>query len=137
MVSPSSIELHSHGICRGFTDDNHVVSLQDFRPSNAASKEELNHPTSYPHADRVNVSPQLAEQRANLGQNASLGQIQAFDGPAPETINGRLCMLAVPLALWWEATSGLDIARQTGDHPWAVLATFVIISLASYVPLVR
>jgi hypothetical protein len=111
--------------------------MQDVRYSNQASQQELDHPTSYPHGDRVNVSPQIAEQRANLGTNAALGQLQAFDGPAPETINGRLCMLAVPLALYWEAATGLDISRQVGDHPWAVLATFVIISLASYIPLVR
>lgn len=110
---------------------------QDLRGPNQASKSELDRPTSYPHADRVNVSPQIAEKRADLGQNASLGQMQAFDGPAPETINGRLCMLAVPLALGWESATALDIGRQVGDHPWAVLATFVIISLASYIPIIR
>jgi hypothetical protein len=47
-------------------------------------------PTSYPHADAVNVSPEIAERRADLGKDASLGQIQAFDGPAPETINGEV-----------------------------------------------
>jgi hypothetical protein len=160
---------------------------------NSAIDRDLQKPTSYPHADAVNVSPEIAERRADLGKDASLGQLQAFDGPAPETINGepqgvvlvasqsvrlcgvvsksmhaalsmqctlplhalnqrlhlhlpnevvttsstirhcqlctadgiaaawlfpcccpsgRLCMLAVPLALWWEAQYGLDIVAQ-------------------------
>eukprot|EP00877_Chromochloris_zofingiensis_P001689 jgi/Chrzof1/11520/UNPLg00454.t1 len=50
---------------------------------------------------------------------------------------GRLCMLAVPLALWWEATTGLGIKEQTADHPWSVLAIFLLITFASYVPIAR
>jgi hypothetical protein len=46
-------------------------------------------------------------------------------------------MLAVPLCLWWEAQYGQDIVAQTKDHPYAILAVFVLISLASYVPIVR
>jgi hypothetical protein len=46
-------------------------------------------------------------------------------------------MLAVPLALAFEKTTGLDIGQQCKDHPWTILAIFVIISFASYVPLVR
>jgi hypothetical protein len=46
-------------------------------------------------------------------------------------------MLAVPLCLWCEAQYGQDIVAQTKDHPYAILAVFVIISLASYVPIVR
>jgi hypothetical protein len=56
---------------------------------NSATDRDQQKPTSYPHADAVNVSPEIAERRANLGKDASLGQIQAFDGPAPETINGK------------------------------------------------
>lgn len=41
-----------------------------------------------------NVSPRMADLRADLGTSASdLSQLQTFDGPAPETINGRLAML--------------------------------------------
>jgi hypothetical protein len=56
---------------------------------NSAIDRDLQKPTSYPHADAVNVSPEIAERRADLGKDASLGQLQAFDGPAPETINGK------------------------------------------------
>jgi hypothetical protein len=57
--------------------------------TNSAMPRDLEKPTSYPHGDTVNVSPEIAERRADLGKDASLGQIQAFDGPAPETINGE------------------------------------------------
>jgi hypothetical protein len=56
---------------------------------NSATERDQQKPTSYPHADAVNVSPEIAERRADLGKDASLGQMQAFDGPAPETINGE------------------------------------------------
>jgi hypothetical protein len=46
-------------------------------------------------------------------------------------------MLAVPLCLWWEARYGMDIVQQVKDHPYSILAVFVIISLASYIPIVR
>lgn len=39
------------------------------------------------------VSPRSAEMRADLGNAADFWQMQVFDGPAPETINGRLSML--------------------------------------------
>jgi hypothetical protein len=44
------------------------------------TEDELRHPTSYPHPNRVNVSREIAEARADLGEQATLGQIQAFDG---------------------------------------------------------
>lgn len=43
-----------------------------------------------------NISPRMAEMRADLGSTATdLSQFQAFDGPIPETVNGRLAMLGV------------------------------------------
>jgi len=43
-----------------------------------------------------NISPRMAEMRADLGSAATdLSQFQAFDGPIPETVNGRLAMLGV------------------------------------------
>jgi hypothetical protein len=37
-----------------------------------------------------NISPHMAEMRADLGTAATdLSQYQAFDGPIPETVNGR------------------------------------------------
>jgi hypothetical protein len=47
---------------------------------NSATERDLQKPSTLPHADRVNVSPQIAEVRADLGKDISLGQAQAFDG---------------------------------------------------------
>lgn len=39
------------------------------------------------------ISPQGAEQKADLGKKADFWDMQDFDGPGPETINGRSAML--------------------------------------------
>jgi Chlorophyll A-B binding protein len=65
-------------------------------------------------------------------------EAQAFDGPAPETINGRLAMLGVLSATLAELRVPSDgIAQQVVQAPFPILATFIIISLASYVPILR
>jgi hypothetical protein len=43
----------------------------------------------------------------------------------------------VVLGLALEATTSRGLLEQTKDHPITVFAVFVIIALASYVPLVR
>jgi hypothetical protein len=79
-----------------------------------------------------------AELRADLGSaTPAIHMMQTFDGPAPETINGRLAMLGVLTGLFGEASTGLGLLEQTGDHPLIVFASFVIISIATYVPLVK
>lgn len=81
-------------------------------------------------------SPDLAEKRADLGKQwTDPQQLQAFDGPAPETINGRGAMLGVAVGLILEKVQGLGLAQQLADHPLTIIASFVIIALASYVPI--
>lgn len=46
-------------------------------------------------------------------------------------------MLGVLIGLWGEATTGLGLLEQTGDHPLIVFASFIIISIATYAPLVK
>jgi hypothetical protein len=83
------------------------------------------------------ISPDNAEQRADLGKKADFWDVQVFDGPAPETINGRAAMLAVLIGVIGEWTTGLGLLEQTKDHPITVFASFVIIALASYAPIAR
>lgn len=83
------------------------------------------------------ISPENAEQRADLGNKADLWDMQVFDGPAPETINGRAAMLAVLIGLVGEWRTGLGLLEQTKDHPITVFAVFVVLALASYAPIVR
>lgn len=56
---------------------------------------------------------------------------------APETINSRLAMLGVTSALAAEFVSGVGIKEQVATAPLSIAATFVLISLASYIPIVR
>ena len=85
-----------------------------------------------------NVSPRMAEMRADLGKGTTdLSELQSFDGPAPETINGRLAMLGVLTGLLGEVFTGKGLLEQTADHPVVVFMSFVLISIATYAPLVR
>lgn len=44
---------------------------------------------------------------------------------------------AVVLGLFLEARTGQGLLEQTKDHPLSVFAVFVVIALASYIPLAR
>jgi hypothetical protein len=80
----------------------------------------------------------MAEIRADLGTSATdINQLQTFDGPAPETINGRLAMLGVATGLVLEWTTGQGLLQQTADHPIFVFVSFVLISIATYIPLIK
>ncbi|KAL0035380.1 hypothetical protein WJX77_003777 [Trebouxia sp. C0004] len=100
-----------------------------------------------PNADRSktenieagNISNENAEKRADIGKTRepTPSEAQAFDGPAPETINGRLAMLGVVTCLGAEVTTNVGIQEQIAKAPFAILGTFVLISLASYIPIFR
>jgi hypothetical protein len=85
-----------------------------------------------------NISNENAERRADIPGKPTFTQAQAFDGPVPETINGRLAMLGVTAALAAEfVRPGVGIKQQVAEEPLGILAAFVIISLASYIPVFR
>lgn len=86
-----------------------------------------------------NISNEGAEKRADIGKTRepTAAEAQAFDGPAPETINGRLAMLGVVTCLAAEFSTNVGIQEQTAKAPFSILGTFVIISLASYIPIFR
>ncbi|CAL5227649.1 g10655 [Coccomyxa viridis] len=85
-----------------------------------------------------NISNENAERRANTPANQQdFTSIQAFDGVAPETINGRLAMIGVTSALAAEFFTGIGIKEQVATAPLSIAATFLLISFASYIPIVR
>lgn len=86
-----------------------------------------------------NISNENAERRADIGKERipTFPEVQAFDGPAPETINGRLCMLACASTIGAEFGSGLGLKEQVAYAPIPILAGSVIIALASYIPIFR
>eukprot|EP00878_Enallax_costatus_P000414 GHUV01000504.1.p1 GENE.GHUV01000504.1~~GHUV01000504.1.p1 ORF type:complete len:222 (+),score=48.99 GHUV01000504.1:240-905(+) len=113
------------------------VGKQDMNADTIKDVKSQDRPGTEMYFEPGAISPQGAEQKADLGRKADFWDIQDFDGPAPETINGRAAMLAVLISLVGEWTTGLGLLEQTQDHPITVSAVFVILALASYVPIVR
>jgi hypothetical protein len=68
-------------------------------------------------------------------QVPTISSLMAFDGPAPELVNGRLAMLGFFSALGAEVASGEGVLMQLKDAPGAVLATFALIAAATFIPL--
>lgn len=66
-----------------------------------------------------------------------LQTLQAFDGPIPETFNGRLCMLAVPIALLEEWFTGSTMSQQVSAHPERIVGISLLILIATCAPILR
>ncbi|BFI30470.1 hypothetical protein MPTK2_3g12550 [Marchantia polymorpha subsp. ruderalis] len=80
------------------------------------------------------------ERRPETGSR-SFGSVFAFDGAAPETINGRLAMLGFVWALCAEKLTGLTVMEQIVRPATSGLVFFVaavqLISYASMVPIMN
>ncbi|KZV50299.1 hypothetical protein F511_39683 [Dorcoceras hygrometricum] len=71
-------------------------------------------------------------------ESTKITTIMAFDGPAPERINGRLAMIGFVAAIAVELTRGQNIFSQiqNGGIMWFI-GTTVLFSIASLVPLFK
>ncbi|KAF6259858.1 hypothetical protein COO60DRAFT_1294652 [Scenedesmus sp. NREL 46B-D3] len=65
------------------------------------------------------------------------GEMQAFDGLGPEVTNSRLAMLGFAIAAFWELTQGKDVYEQIKSYPLITIATFVIFTVASWIPFLQ
>lgn len=85
------------------------------------------------------VTPEPAAAPVNATETKPLGfgDIMAFSGPAPEIINGRLAMIAFVAALGAELSSGESVLKQFSEAPAGILATFVLFSAASLIPIFK
>jgi hypothetical protein len=86
-----------------------------------------------------NVSNTGAEKRANIGneREPTFPEAQAFDGPLPETINGRAAMIGVLSGLGAEFTRGIGLRQQIMEAPNTIVLSILIIAVASAVPVLR
>jgi hypothetical protein len=77
-----------------------------------------------------------SERRPELG-NTSFESVMKFDGPAPETINGRLAMVGMFWAFVAEVLSGQSVAQQTLGSTGLIwfLAVVPFFIWASFVPI--
>lgn len=55
-----------------------------------------------------------SERRPEMG-NTDFVSVMRFDGPAPETINGRLAMLGITWAFAAEIMTGHSVVQQVPD----------------------
>jgi hypothetical protein len=109
-----------------------------------ASSEEQQPSISAPEAETPSIpageiSNRNAEVRADIGQARAptFAEAQAFDGPAPETINGRLAMLGITAALAAEFATGVGLREQWLKAPTPIFLSFAIIAIASYIPIFK
>lgn len=82
-------------------------------------------------------APKATPVATPAAETATFGSLMAFDGPAPELVNGRLAMIGFFSALGAELSSGEGVIRQFSDAPAPILATFALIAAASYIPMVK
>ncbi|BBN15582.1 hypothetical protein MPTK1_6g20750 [Marchantia polymorpha subsp. ruderalis] len=77
-----------------------------------------------------------SERRPELG-NTDFVSVMKFDGPAPETINGRLAMLGITWAFAAEVMTGQSIVQQVVNSTGLLwfLAVAPIFIGASFVPI--
>ena len=66
----------------------------------------------------------------------SLPEIMAFSGPAPEALNGRLCMLGLLAGVAAELATGKSVPEQFSQEPTLVVATALIFAAATFAPLI-
>lgn len=64
-------------------------------------------------------------------------EMQAYDGLGPEVVNSRLAMLGFAVAAFWELTQGIDVFQQVDKYPLITIATFVIFTVASWIPFMQ
>jgi hypothetical protein len=78
------------------------------------------------------------ERRPEFG-NTSPVSIFKFDGPLPETVNGRLAMLGMAAAFITEATTGMSVYEQLtqGNGAFWFLASAQLFVWASLVPIFK
>jgi len=87
--------------------------------------------------DIGNVNNEKAEANADMSGSPTLGEAERFDGPLPETVNGRAAMIGVLSGLAAEFSRNVGLKQQIFEAPGPILATFVLIAVASAVPVFR
>ena len=60
----------------------------------------------------------------------------AFSGPAPEALNGRLCMLGLLAGVTAELATGKSVPEQFSQEPTLIVATALILAAATFAPLI-
>jgi hypothetical protein len=87
--------------------------------------------------DREIVTSQGNKEKDILGTEVSIADAWRFKGALPEIANGRLAMLGFVAALGFEIVQHRSLAVQWNDAPKAIIATFILFTVATAVPILK
>eukprot|EP00897_Mesotaenium_endlicherianum_P009165 jgi/Mesen1/8277/ME000045S07733 len=110
------------------------LSVRSEAPVEDATQKVANVATS---ATPIPTATPAAPKAVKPKAPTNFGDVFAFSGPAPETINGRLAMVGFVTALLVEGSTGTSLAAQLGDtscFSWALFAASLF-TAASLVPM--
>ena len=89
----------------------------------------FNSPLSFPNLHNNN-------NNNNKSKTTTTTEIMAFSGPAPEALNGRLCMLGLLSGVAAELATGKSVPEQFSQEPTLVVATALVLAAATFAPLI-
>jgi len=89
--------------------------------------------------DTISQQPgnRTASKGSPIDESGKAGEAMSPGGLVPEVTNGRAAMLGMLLAFIKELTTGQPVAEQLKAQPVPIAATFVIIIIASVIPVIR
>eukprot|EP00208_Stichococcus_sp_RCC1054_P001695 CAMPEP_0206148780 /NCGR_PEP_ID=MMETSP1473-20131121/37433_1 /ASSEMBLY_ACC=CAM_ASM_001109 /TAXON_ID=1461547 /ORGANISM="Stichococcus sp, Strain RCC1054" /LENGTH=221 /DNA_ID=CAMNT_0053546203 /DNA_START=101 /DNA_END=766 /DNA_ORIENTATION=+ len=76
-------------------------------------------------------------EKTITGSDNSIADSFRFKGALPEVANSRLAMLGFVAALGYEALKGKSLLVQINEAPGLIVATFVLFTVATAVPILR
>lgn len=87
--------------------------------------------------DSDTPNPKADPTKPNTNKQFGVDEALTFDGPAPETINGRLAMVGFVAAVGAEIFTGKPLLQQFGEAGGIVTAVAALFIVASLIPIVR
>jgi hypothetical protein len=87
--------------------------------------------------DREIVASDGNKEKELLGTEVSIADAFRFKGALPEVANCRLAMLGVVSALGYEIIAHKSLAVQIREAPLLIAATFLVIIVATLVPILK
>lgn len=86
---------------------------------------------------KATSGPTATPDKAGTNKEYPVDEAMTFDGPAPETINGRLAMIGFVAAVGAEIFTGKSILQQFGEQGGIITAIAGLFIVASLVPVFR
>lgn len=78
-----------------------------------------------------------SEPKVAAPKRISFGDALAFAGPGPELINGRMAMIALPIAAALEASSSKPTIELMVNSPIQFASVVALFSIASLIPIFK